>query len=190
MPIKFYNPIPIYEHDVEEHEFYKIKEEINTKLSNSMFSTTTWHDIVGTTVEYNRNIIAELQLNSLKSMLELHTGIFLNQLEIKKPFLLKESWFNKLEKNGFQSIHRHTPEDDFLSTSYFSGIYFWKESQTEMEPVEFHLWNGYQNLSCTKEFIPGRLLIFYASLPHKVNYNKNNEIRHSFSFNIKLKDEL
>lgn len=186
MPVEYWNPVPIYYSDVPKDQFEKIYKEVAKSIKNEMFSESEWGDLVKTTNKVSTNIVKTLNLCELESLIMFHFNQFTNMLNIDKNFYLIDSWFNKLPKFGHQGLHIHTQKDDLGTNKIYSGVYFYENTTVELEPIIFHIKNEINTQVVKYDYKPGRILIFSGLLPHKVNFNKTDIERTSFSFNIQL----
>jgi len=184
MPIEFFNPTPIYYDDLSVSEFQKIREDIQNKLKPEMFNDTTWHDLVSTTTETSRNIVEHLDLKNLNHMITKHMNNFLSQLEMDYQVQLSDSWFNITHKYGFQDTHRHIVD----MQNNLSGVYYYDffDADPESSFLEFRIENHVKTKYIKYSYVPGRIILFHGSLPHRVSYNKSETPRTSFSFNFKI----
>ncbi|NBP15831.1 hypothetical protein EBU95_15815 [bacterium] len=186
MPIEYWNPVPIYYSDVNRNQFLDIQNEINQNILPQMFSIIEWKDNVQTTLSYSTNIVKDLKLEEIEKLINYHTEQFLYGINLHKDYVLFSSWFNKLPKFGYQSLHVHTPKNDPWTSKIFSGVYYYEETSVDMEPLIFHVKNDVSKDTISYNYIPGRIFLFSGLLPHEVKFNKNDEVRKSFSFNISI----
>ena len=181
MPVEYWNPIPIYYDDVSEEEFEKIKKEIYDNVSDDMYGETEWKDLVQTTMKFSRNIIKELCLINLQTLILKHTLIYFSKIKIKNNYYIIDSWCNILPKYGHQLLHTHS-----IDSNIYTGVYFYENSIEKMEPLRFVLKNEIRAEDVFYEYTPGRILIFSGKLSHCVHFNQSDEPRKTFTFNIQL----
>lgn len=187
MPVEYWNPIPIYYSDVPKDQFEKINQEVTKNIKNDMYSESEWGDFVKTTNKVSTNIVKTLNLFELESLLIFHFNQFINTLKVDKNFYIFNSWFNKLSKYGHQGLHTHTQKDDPGTNKCYAGVYFYENiMEDNVEPIIFHIKNDINTEVVTYDYKPGRIIIFSGLIPHKVNFNKSDVERTSFSFNIQL----
>jgi len=186
MPIDYFNPTPIYYSDVSPEQFLRIKNEVDKNISDEMYRENKWVDLVNTTMNFSPNIVKELNLIEIESLIVFHMNVFLKELKMQKNFYIFNSWFNKLPKYGCQNLHVHTPKDNPGTNKIYSGVYFYEKLERTHEALHFLVKNSFSEMGVKYDYVPGRIIIFNGLLPHEVHYNKTDEERTSFSFNIQL----
>ena len=180
--IENWHPISIYYHDnTENHvEISKEIKSIEGQLEE-LYQSNMWNDNVSSTLGKIPNIIQKFNLNILHNFLSNHVLNYIKELNIKPTrFYLHESWFNKIEKYGYQDKHVH-------SYDTISGVYYYEASLFKEEGIEFITENKFGGFnSIMYPFEANRLMLFPGLLEHTVKYKKNDGIRKSLSFNFKL----
>lgn len=196
MTIEYHNPTPIGFYDLSENERHLIFNEIVSKkdLIESLYQKNSWNNYVESTLNNVANIFVDHDFHFCYSITNRYFLMYLN--EIKNSFLflsnslnslnlrLRESWFNRTKKHGFQNTHDHVPAS-------ISGVYYYDiNSPNHHEGIEFNLFTQEEkfcygsSLEIVYNYAPGRIIFFPSYLPHNVHYNKTNEDRLSFSFNF------
>jgi hypothetical protein len=165
-------------------EFEIIKKEVSANITEDMYNEEQWNDYVQTTGKLTDNIFNILDLPNLESMVNNHAKKFLKGIGQSKKFYVYNSWFNRLPKYGHQGTHTHHDYD----VTCFSGIYYYQETNSKMKPVTFFVKNDMLEQRVSYEYKAGRIIIFSSRLPHRVSFNKNDEMRTSFAFNFKTVD--
>ena len=99
---------------------------------------------------------------------------------IPKKFYLKESWFNKIKKFGYQDKHLHGP-------NMISGCYYFEDSNFKEEGIHFCINDFFSTQKAIfYPYVNNRLILFPGLLEHSVKYKKTEGIRKSISFNFSL----
>jgi len=160
----------------------------NQQLENpwcgNIKSTFSWH---------NKNNLIESYLPELSKILYKNINLYLNLLEIDTMYLFTdiiESWMNFSYKDMYQEFHMH-PDSDL------SGVLYCKvpTNSGDITFVSPSPCQQYHRLSSkAKKLMPSTtlqtfenlLLIFPSYLEHMVMPNKNDDVRISIAFNVKL----
>ena len=175
-------PILIYYHDnIENPE--EILQEIKSVENqiDKLYTPNAWCDNVAATFGTVKNIITNLDLLNLNIFLHKHVIIYTGELGLKPTrFFMHDSWFNKMDKFGYQDKHRH-------NHSSISGCYYYEDSGYEEEGIEFSTEDDFGMTKNMKyPFKTNRLILFPGLLEHTVKFKKTDGVRKSISFNFTL----
>ena len=175
-------PIPLYYHDnIENPE--EILQEIKSVESqiDKLYTPNVWSDNVAATFGTVKNIIINLDLINLNAFLHNHVIRYMGELSLKPSrFFMHDSWFNKMDKFGYQDKHIH-----YHST--ISGCYYYEDSGYIEEGIEFSTVDDFGITKYIKHpFKTNRLILFPGLLEHSVKFKKTDGVRKSISFNFTL----
>jgi hypothetical protein len=175
-------PTSIYYYDNIENtqEIFKELNQAEEKIE-SFFEENCWNDNVSTTFNAFDNVIVKYNLTKFNKLIHTHVINYIEELKIiPRKFYLKESWFNKIKKHGYQDKHLHGP-------NIISGCYYFEDSNFEEEGIHFYLDNFFGSTKTIYyPFVNNRLILFPGLLEHSVKYKKTEGIRKSISFNFNL----
>ena len=186
--IPFGYPIYINQIDVNKKEFECVKKEKYVTMPNKTALYTE-----------NKKILNGKNYKSLKKKifeeLEIYTR---NILKIKKHqrFYLTSSWINKHKENDFGQPHSHF-------NSIISGVYYFKAPKNSGNII-FNIESNKMPFTPTvrldfeehtiengDEFffepIDGLITFFPSTLLHRIDINKQKELRYSLAFNFFVK---
>lgn len=200
--IEFWHPTPISYYDLSVDELFVVKNEIknNEYVIYEHLEKNQWHDNVRSTLTLNCfNILEKFNFKNTLFTIEKYILLFIkewyenhsNVSTVKSNFYISESWFNYVDHLGFQGLHTHNTNQKNLN--FLSGVFFYDEEFTKHEQFQFSKlifeldsnYNFYdQQKYVSYDYIPGRIIMFPSSLPHKVLFNQTNQTRKSISFNI------
>jgi hypothetical protein len=180
--IESWYPIQIYFHDNIENPgeiFQEIKFAENE--IEKFYKPDVWNDNVLSTFGSIHNIIYKFNLTKLNLFLYNHVLNYITELNLKPlRFYLFDSWFNKIEKHGYQDRHFHNYET-------ISGCYYFEDSLYKEEGIRFFIIDKFgKEEFITYPFCTNRLILFPGLLEHAVKYKKTDGVRKSISFNFKL----
>ena len=180
--IEKWHPILIYYHDnIENHvEILQEIKSIESQLEE-FYRPNMWNDNVHSTLSTITNVILRFNLINLNKFILTHVLNYITELNIEHSRVyLYNSWFNKLEKYGYQDKHVH-------SYNTISGCYYFEDSMYEEEGITFAVPNKFgTDDGIIYPFRVNRLILFPGLLEHSVKYKKTDGIRKSLSFNFKL----
>ena len=113
MAIEYWNPTPIGFYDVDENEKMGCYlEYLNNKTTiSSLMEKNVWGDLVSSTLYKNKNILALKEFGNFFNLITKYVNQFcveINHNLKTEPVYILESWFNSLEKFGFQDAHSHS----------------------------------------------------------------------------------
>ena len=175
-------PIKIYFHDNIENpvEIYQEIKYVEDQLEDYYISNA-WNDNVRSTYGVIPNVILKYNLSSLNKFLYRHVVNYMVELNVNPSKLyLESSWFNKIEKYGYQDRHIH-------SYHTISGCYYFEDSMYDEEGIVFINTNKFGKEENIKySFCVNRLILFPGLLEHAVKYKKTDGVRKSISFNFKI----
>ena len=153
----------------------------------------------------NKKILHSLELEILKSKIQMHVDYFVHDIldcDNNLNFEIQNSWVNRHKEKDFAGIHRH-------SNSIISGVYY-LQTDTQSGAIVFQKDKSYYNLwtdtieigfnyqktndqSKLNNFNsdawgiypqPGDLLLFPSLLYHSVLESQSQKIRYSLAFNV------
>ena len=180
--IENWHPIQIYFHDNIEtsgeilQEIKSVEDQIE-----KFYKPNVWCDNVHSTFKTIHSTIFELNLIKLNAFLYSHVFNYISELNIKPDRVyLQESWFNKMEKYGYQDKHVH-------GYNTISGCYYFENSMYEEEGITFYSFNKFGiEANIHYPFRTNRLILFPGLLEHSVKFKKSAGVRKSLSFNFKI----
>jgi len=180
--IENWYPISIYYHDNNENQVEILQEvrSIESQLEE-FYQPNMWNDNVLSTLGTIPNVIQQFNLTNLHKFLCKHVLNYITELNIKPSrFYLYDSWFNKIEKYGYQDRHIH-------GYDLISGCYYFEYSKFKEEGIVFVASNKFGREDIlTYPFTTNRLILFPGLLEHSVKHKKTDGVRKSISFNFKL----
>jgi hypothetical protein len=180
--IENWYPISIYYYDNIENPDI-ILQEIKSAENQieKFYKPNVWSDNVKSTFGTVSNSILKFKLKNLNKFIYSHVVNYIIELDINPVrFYLQDSWFNKIEKHGYQDKHNH-------SFNTISGCYYYEDSMHQEEGIEFITENKFGMQTIIKyPFYVNRLILFPGMLEHAVKYKKTDGVRKSFSFNFNL----
>lgn len=189
----------IYEHQGTIDETFLVQNEIKDKLSiitatDNFENPEGWDDGVQTNIKNRFNSIDFYEINNLKKFIEHHVRNYIKIIKASehKEVFLSHSWINFTANGQFQDWHQH-------QDSVISGVYYYQTSGCDGDLV-FETPNPYVSLELFPigdvvhkyiAFKPavGKIVIFPGWLKHKVEKNKDQIPRISFSFNYLYNNE-
>jgi hypothetical protein len=180
--IENWYPTSIYYYDNIETP-QEISDELRAveKQIENLYQVNSWNDNVSSTYGSIGNVILKYNLIKFNNFINIHVKNYIEEIKtIPTKFYIEDSWFNRINKFGYQDKHLH-------NYSTISGCYYFENTNLEDEGITFYTRDYFgREKIIYYPYINNRLMLFPGLLEHSVKYKKTEGVRKSISFNFKL----